>query len=510
MTEKIFWGIASLLNKDYDKYLVMEKQNISSLEFSFVLHEENLFIRSNFSDPKEIVRFLNLQKDINQKHHDSFYKIEVLSNKNSIEFHSDAFGIHSLYWAEVNDSIIFSNSSYFLAKLLGKSPLGIRGLFIHLILRGQINSASYFEDIFQMPPQSILRLGKSGITISKGKANTSPDASIGKILLKDIPDDIIDNSGISFSGGIDSSIIVKECLNRHKTISCYSLVNPNNRNLKTDLYFADMLASQQYFNINKVPFQIDNEIFYYDMPVLDHDVYGQICLAKAMVQDGKKYMICGSGADELFGGYDRIFYYANEISHKHCENPVDYILQRYSYTDFKLLQYIDGDLFGDVYHNIKTYYANITTLQSNLVSQLHQWFIYHHLFWILKMHPSNISCIFPYLREEFLSFCLQTDYNTIFPYLLLKQTDPSYHSKVKSIIKEQYKYSLPPEILKRPKLPFSVQEKEIDQWYEAQYVKKQPDCLVPADICEKIMAGKYGTQTKLLFLSYILWRQRVS
>ena len=125
------------------------------------------------------------------------------------------------------------------------------------------------------------------------------------------------------------------------------------------------------------------------------------------------------------------------------------------------------------------------------------------------MYPRNIKCLFPYLREEFLSFCLQADYETIFPYLKCKQRDSFYHSKVKTILKEQYKHLLPSEILNRQKLPFSVQETEINNWYTMQYQNHKPDILIPHNLFLKIMEGKYGNQTKLLFLSYILWRQRV-
>lgn len=125
------------------------------------------------------------------------------------------------------------------------------------------------------------------------------------------------------------------------------------------------------------------------------------------------------------------------------------------------------------------------------------------------MHPRNLICIYPYLQEEFLSFSLRTDYRYIFPFLTVEPNDTSYHSKVKEVIKRQYAQSLPSEILNRPKLPFSVQEQEIIQWYELQYTEKHPDYLVPTNIFTEIMDEKYGSQTKLLFLSYILWRQRV-
>lgn len=511
MSEKIFWGIASLSKQNFRKYLAKEEKIDKCHHFSFFIHEDTMFIRSNFQNLKTMIKFQNFyDKTVSHSSNPvSSYCIEIFKTTCSVQIYSDIFGVHSLYWSEINDGIIFSNSSYFLAKLLEKSPLGIEGLFMHLILRGQPNNTSYFNGIFQLPSQSILKFDKSGISISKRELTASPSTSIPELLLRNISADVMGHSGICFSGGIDSSVIVKECLDKYQNIACYSLVNPNNKNLTTDLFFADKLASQQHFHINKVSFEIEKEIFYYDMPILDHDVYGQYCLAQAMIRDGKRYMICGSGADELFGGYDRIFYYAHQLGKQNRANTLDCILQRYSYTDFKLLQTINNDLFTDVYHKIKTYYQNITGSSCNPITQLHYWFLYHHLFWILKMHPNDMICIFPYLKEEFLSFCLQSDFEHIFPYVMFKPEDSSYHSKVKKIIKEQYKNSLPSEIVNRPKLPFSVQETEINQWYELQYAEKLPDCLIPPDIFAEIMKGKYGSQTKLLFLSYILWRQRV-
>lgn len=511
MLENIFWGMASLYIENFEKYIAIENKNNIYNKFSFYISDRNFFIRSNFITTKEIISYHHVQ-DISTFRYSQTpisSKIEIVHNQYSILFFSSTFGIPTLYWIQIDNAIIFSNSSYFLAKLLGKSPLGLEGLFMHLVLRGQTNKTSYFCDILQLPPQSILKFDESGVSITKREIVVFPNASISELLLKDIPANVVTDSGVCFSGGIDSSVIVNECLGIDKNISCYSLVNLNNDNLKTDIHYADVLASQQNFNVNEVEFQINKEIFYYDLPILDHDIYGQYCLAHAMIQDGKKYMISGSGADELFGGYDRIFYFAHELCTQHHANPLEHLLQRYSYTDFKLLQRIDRNLFTDTYHNIKEYYVNTTASSCNIVSQLHYWFIYHHLFWMLKMQPKNLICIFPYLREEFLSFCLQTDYRLVFPYITVNQADPSYNMKVKGIIKEQFKYSLPPEILNRPKLPFSIQDTEIEQWYELQYAERQPDYLISPVIFEEIMAKKYGNQTKLLFLSYILWRQRV-
>lgn len=512
MPRNIIWGIASLYNiGNFKKYIALENKDNRLNHFFFYISDSNFFIRSNFNAAKEIISYHHMKDMSTFRYEQNLIspKIDIINNQYSISFISDAFGISTLYWTQIDNSVIFSNSSYFLAKMLGKSPLGINGLFLHLILRGQANYTSYFEDIFQIPPQSILKIDKSGVNISKRIINTYSNITIKDLLLKDIPANVIADSGISFSGGIDSSIITSEFVSKCKNVTCYSLVNSNNTNLKTDLYFATLLANQMNFALKKVPFNVYDEVFYFDMPILDHDVYGQFCLAISMFLDGKDYMISGSGADELFGGYDQIFYYMHQLKNICYDNQLDYILQRYSYTDFNLLRNIDNDLFVDVYNKVKLYYSDVIKQGNNPVSQLHYWFIYHHLFWILKMRPNMIKSLFPFLKEEFLSYCLETDYDEIFPYLAYKQSDPTYHLNVKNVLKEQYKHLLPSEILNRQKLPFSVQEKEIDTWYEMQFQKNNPDFMIPVNILSEIMTGKYGSQTKLLFLSYILWRQRV-
>lgn len=511
MIKDIFWGIASICVSNFETYIKIENENNKFKKFNYFIQENNFFIRSNFTNTNELVsyQYKHNMSDYNYDLKPFAPKVEIINNNNCFIFFSDTFGIHSFYWFQLHNTIIFSNSSYFLAKMLKKKPLGIEGLFMHLILRGQANYSSYYEDIFQIPPQCIMKFDNLGIQISKRIINHTSKIVLPNLLLKDIPDKAIINSGISFSGGIDSSIIVWEFDSKYKNAACYSLINSNNSNLKKDLHFAKLLAKQMNLTIKNVPFELYEEVFYYDMPILDHDVYGQYCLAKYMRCDGKEFMISGSGADEIFGGYDQIFYYASRFKNMCHEEQLKCILQRYSYTSFELLKKINKDLFVEIYNNIKLYYSEISKLGENPVSKLHYWFIYHHLFWILKMYPKNIKCLFPFLREEFLSFCLQKDYEEVFPYIKCKQPDLSYHLKVKNILKEQYKDVLPLEILTRQKIPFSVQEKEIDNWYKLQYKKNKPDYLIPNNHFEEIMSGNYGNQTKLLFLSYILWRQRV-
>lgn len=507
---KIFWGISSLHKCNYKDYI--DKENITNklCKFTTLVSESNFFLRSNFPPNSTPVLYSDEQNRENfQKDMDFLPQIEIVNNTQNIQFYSDAFGMRAFYWIQIKDILFFSNSSFFLAKMLGKSPLGINGLFTHLILRGQQNSSSYFEDIALLPPQSILNFGKNGTTILKRTSESAACLNIQDILLKNIPGRVLSDSGVSFSGGIDSSILVSEINKKNKDTTFYSLTNSNNENLKTDLFYADLLAQKQNFFINKVPFELHDDIFFYDMPVLDHDLYGQYCLQNAMLNDDKKYMISGSGADELFGGYDRIFYFAHQLGITNTEHSLDYILERYSYTSFELLQKIDNVLFHDIYDEIKEYYLKVTSEFHNPVSKLHCWFLKHHLPWILKMAPEDIICIYPFLQGEFLAFCLKEDYDSLFPYTACNQNDPSYNFKVKSILKKQYSQSLPFEILNRPKLPFSVQENEIDRWYEAQYLIYKPDLLISQNEFLDIMSDVYGKQSKLLYLSYILWRQRV-
>lgn len=512
MLANIFWGVASLYTECFEKFIAEENKDNTFKKFYFFVNEKTFFIRSNFNEKKSILKYHYAMDEL--EHHYSsksiFPVIEIVNTINSISFYTDTFGICSLYWTQKDNMLFFSNSSFFLAKLLGKAPLGLNGLFVHLILRGQVNYSSYYEDIFQLPSQNVLKYDYSKISITKRILNIPANLNLKEHLSDGIFFDGSADFGISFSGGIDSSILVQEFASKYENVSCYSLINMKNTNLKTDLYFAELLAKEIKMSLRKVPFKLYENIFYYDTPIMDHDVYGQYCLAKCMIQDGKKIMISGTGADELFGGYDQIFYYTHHLKNKNYDDQIYLILQRYSYTDFKLLKNIQNELFENVYNSIKLYYLDIVRQGDNLVSQLHYWFIYHHLFWILKMQPQNIKCIYPFLKEEFLSYCLQTNYKIIFPYVAYNQIDPSYHLKVKSIIKEQYTDILPTEILNRPKLPFSVQETEIDRWYEIQYNKNKPDYLIPDNIFSEIMEGKYGNQTKLLFLSYILWRKRVS
>lgn len=509
MFKNIYWGIISIHQSvDFNEYLYRELDLEPNARFKTFIMLPNILLRSSFIDSDIPLKYSN-KVEISEDSNTLFSYIEVINNGLDIFFISDDFGQHSLYWTYINGICFFSNSSFFLAKLLQKKPKGKQGLFMHLILRGQRNYESYFEDIEQLPPQSILHIDEQKITVKKRILdNLSKDISFNT-LLSDFSSTVLENIGITLSGGIDSSVVAYEASLKHKNIKCYTLINPHSKELTLDSKYAQLLSKEINILNVEVPFVLNDNIFYYDMPILDHDIYGQYCLSQYMIKDGKSILLSGSGADELFGGYDRIFKYTYALwKHKHL-NIEDSILSRYSYTDFNLLRDIDLRLFNKTFDDIKGYYLQMVNANVNPIIQLHHWFIYHHLFWILKMTPANIRCVFPYLKSDYLKYCLETEYMEIFPYLSYEPSDPYYDAMVKNILKQHYKQKLPLEILKRPKLPFSVQETEISKLYTDFYYRCKPELLIPQYYAQQILDAKYGEQTKLLYLSYILWRDHV-
>ena len=126
--------------------------------------------------------------------------------------------------------------------------------------------------------------------------------------------------GFLVSGGIDSSVVTALALKhgiQRDQINAFSVVNPS---LATDeTYWIDSITQHLDVPVKKINFDPDGPALLNSLEryVLSHDepystigILAHVEMMKAAYEDGVTVLLSGQGADELFCGYSKYFYFA--------------------------------------------------------------------------------------------------------------------------------------------------------------------------------------------------------
>jgi asparagine synthase (glutamine-hydrolysing) len=154
------------------------------------------------------------------------------------------------------------------------------------------------------------------------KAN-EPDSSLGckeleekirQILSKSVLMETISDVplGLFLSGGVDSSLIA-HCLKDHDQIEAYTVgTNSALDESKIALAVCEHLGVKNrtlFVKGDNFFDKFDDWMFYNDDPVANPSALALMLVAEFARSDGKKVMLSGDGADELFGGYESYLKY---------------------------------------------------------------------------------------------------------------------------------------------------------------------------------------------------------
>lgn len=446
-----------------------------------------------------------------------------LKTKEKTIFAVDPVGEKNIYWAVQKGELWFSSSSLLLAYHLKKAPKSIDGLLYHLTLRGQPLGMTYFEEIYSVLPGTILTFqnNKQGVPIElqyhiKHNSNIDNEKDFTKTLNEKMQNA---KFGISVSGGIDSSILayVASVCHPSQKIKCFSLTDNQDSQFETDIYHIRLLAkSIPQIELTEVPFRT-NYCFDTprDNPILDQDEFGLHSIVETISSHNLNSIICGDGADELFCGYDRIYQF-----HRKEENMMaDFdkfsqnFINRYSYTSLPFLsKNLESNQYKLLFDNLINYFNSITKNENTSKFKIiHNWFIKHHLFWLLRKldfigGQFGLESRAPYLHQNIVKFATELKEEDLIPYAYIKgKEDLLYHRDVKKVFKDYYIRKIPNEIIFRKKLPFPVNEEKIEPYYLKYLNDITYHHFFPQELHMNILSGKGGAMTKLLYLSYLIW-----
>lgn len=438
---------------------------------------------------------------------------------------TDLFGEKEIYWSVGDGNLWFSTSPLLLAYHLRKSPRKLDCLISHICLRGLPVGESYFEGISALGPGGLMIVCDSEIKIDKWQqySQLEQQAVTELELANQLPGLLQQrceglNVGLCLSGGIDSSaVLVAKCEsgNSKTKIPVVTLSSTCNIEFLDDYKSALQVATRYSKDIifSQVTWQYDAISLVRDQPVLDQDEFGLASLYRCLALQECRVALSGDGADELFCGYDQIFrqFMAYEHNNACRKSFIDSFVARYSYCNIQKLQNILLLYRIELY--FKKIMAYVETLIDNSVVLGRKWvrefFITHHLYWLLRKSDFSsgqyaIESRAPFLHPKirFLSDSIPIDELTLYTKYSSHSNDANFFTK--SIIKNAFASKLPGDVFKRKKTPFPIPKAEILSHVNNSWREQKPS-FVPHEMHTFLIAGVLGHQATLLYKSYLEW-----
>lgn len=284
------------------------------------------FSKEFFSDTLLLSELL-MHGHLNLKELDGFFAFVYINSKGSLSIAArDRFGVKPLYLYKKDAYISFSSEPNTFRKLF-ETTVNDEAIEEYYAARAPIFSGSYFNEVDQIPPGSCFVSGEyfncnsflngDYSKISKGTLQRKICDGINTRKISDAP------VGLLLSRGIDSNLL-KE-LGVFKKY--YSIGFKEDEDIKyleskkiENLTTIECSASEYKKNFDYLlqlrgePMSVPNEVLLYT-------------IANRASEDGIKVLLSGEGADEFFGGYDRIFGWAANAN----SFDLDIFLKMYCY-----------------------------------------------------------------------------------------------------------------------------------------------------------------------------------
>jgi asparagine synthase (glutamine-hydrolysing) len=311
------------------------------------------------SDTKLLSELLSKCK-LNIPELDGFFAF-VYINSSGVLTHAarDAFGVKPLFYHEDDNGISFCSEPNVLNKLFD-CDVNLASIDEYYAARAPIFSDSYFENVNSVPPGTCMVSGRYFDVASYLNGNYQPlcianiekamqkgvstrmvsDAPVGLLLSRGIDSNLLRNIGdfsryysIGFSGDEDIEYLKKQAIPGLTALEC----TPEEYKKAFD-YLLQLRGE---------PMSVPNEVLLY-------------IISNRAASDGVKVLLSGEGADEFFGGYDRIFQWA--IS-KH-EFDLDQFLELYCYIPPKEHSYLysrfsrlfEENRFNSVFETVRWFF----------------------------------------------------------------------------------------------------------------------------------------------------------
>ena len=272
-------------------------------------------LKQNFL--KEIIQDYKIHgaKVLKKIPHDSVFVLFDSKNK-ILLIKNDSVGHFTIYYCKTKDKFNFGDN---LKQIAHETDNEIDLLNLkHFLVLGYIpGNQTIFKGIFKIPPATLF-IHKNDKTLLKSyntsllKINHTEMYYVNELqrrLMQVIEEYATKDLGVMVSGGVDSMILLALAKKIKKSIKTYILgIDACHHDL-----FKNFREIAKYFNTDHYEIKIDSGSYFQnfqrsiellDEPIYDiYQVIPRIFLSQIMKKD--MFLLCGSGADDLFCGEPR-------------------------------------------------------------------------------------------------------------------------------------------------------------------------------------------------------------
>jgi asparagine synthase (glutamine-hydrolysing) len=247
------------------------------------------------------------------------------TRRGAVHLIRDGVGIKPLYWTQRGRTVMFaSEAKAFLAHPAFCAEIDPTEVDELLAFRYIAGETSLLKGVRHVPPGHRLTITPSGVTevpywsipdhaeklrLSREEAVDRLDHLLGRSVQAQLRSDA--NVGCQLSGGIDSSLITVLARSHHAAdLNAFSIVfdEPQFSEERWILEAAAAArASSHRFVFDEATFlgALDAASWHMDQPISQPNALALWLLARRS-REHATVLLCGEGADELFGGYARV------------------------------------------------------------------------------------------------------------------------------------------------------------------------------------------------------------
>lgn len=449
----------------------------------------------------------------------------------------DRLGIKPLFYSIAGEEIVFASEIKAILKHpFVKKELNPLAVSSYLSYRYPLGKETFFKNIFSLEPGHLLTFQRGRLKkikywdlpivkksqkktiITMSEVEDKLKEAVKKMLTADVP------IGVLLSGGLDSSLLVALISkNINQRIKTYSVAFKEKEKEFDESYYANLVSRKFMTNHKKVIIspedyfsQIVPLIKVKDAPLSVPNEVAFSLLSREMKKE-VSVVLSAEGADELFGGYGRIFRSSyswqrlnsplprflkrilfRSLYEKYGQDfnrPLDLFLFNYQWFSEKEKKEIINDKFYELFQNnsypdeiFETEFEKVKNLESG--SQYLYLFQKIHLLGLLGRLDTatmawGIEARVPYTDHCLVELVMQIPFSKKIKwhnfwaktrsFFLTEDLISERYDIPKYILKEIAKSRLPKQIVSRRKIPFPV---PLDNWLAGRYKNWAKEILV--------------------------------